>query len=79
MDRSPQYILGTDSEWEDGGANVELVEDAGAVGIYIEAGAIADGTRGAIATPEQAAAFAQTVLDRVAEAMQLRDSTNPVR
>lgn len=79
MDRSPQYLLDTDSDWEDGGANVELVEDGGVVGVYLEAGAIADGTRGAVATPEQAAAFAQAVLDRAAEAMHLRDARRSVR
>ena len=74
MGRNPEFPLDTNSDWEDGGANVEVVADAGAVGVYIEAGAIADGTRGAVATPEQAITFGQTVLDRAREAIRLRES-----
>lgn len=62
MERNPQFTLDAGSDWEDGGANIELVRNVGAVGIYIEAGAVVDGTRGAVATPDQAEAIAGELL-----------------
>lgn len=64
-----EFKLDTDSGWEDGNARIEIVDDAAdGAGIYIEAGVIADGTRGAVATPEQAEAVGRALLECAAEA-----------
>lgn len=64
-----KFTLDTNTGWEGGEARIEVVSDAqDGFGIYVEAGVIADGTRGAVATPEQAEALALALLERAAEA-----------